>query len=374
MLTTALNALFYYDFRKSRLVYLLFALFAFTIGFRYLVTGDYTILSIFPHLAYETLIRVEYASIGILYITAILFFTSFLGGPRRLLALLLGPELVFLALAMWAPTLILSRSLLPIVCLMGPQLALFIVRVWLPAWREGTSNSITILAGMLLVLTAGIHDLLVTFNRYIFISFVPWAFFVFALINAAMLAGHFNREQHRLDTMITDLSMLLLDKFTGIVILADHLGMVIKASETATRVFGAKLENQPLSHVLKGCPGFDAQWSAMRRGLHPKNALQGYLGASRYKIQVLPYQSSNVLVGAIVRIIPESALDESAILRNFTSREREVADLICKGHDTKQIGEALCISTATVKNHLHNLYKKTGTSNRSELLRTLLMK
>ena len=374
MLTTSLNALFYYDFRKSRLVYLLFAFFAFIIGLRYLATGDYAILSIFPNLAYEVLIRVEYASIGILYITAILFFTSFLGGPRRLLAVLIGPELVFLALAPGAPIVILSRSLFPIVCLMGPQLALFIARVWWPAWREGTSNSMTILAGMLLVLTAGIHDLLVTFNRYILISFVPWAFFLFVLLNAAMLAGHFNSEQRRLDTMITDLSMLLLDKFTGIVIFADHLGIVIKASEAASRIFGDNLKNKPLHHVLKGCSGFEEQWNAMRRDLQPRNELMGFLGAGRYKIQLMPYQSSDAFVGAIVRIIPESTLDESAILCKFTSREREIAELICKGLDTKQIGKALCISTATVKNHLHNLYTKTGTSSRSALLRTLLIK
>jgi DNA-binding CsgD family transcriptional regulator/PAS domain-containing protein len=373
MLAIALNALFYYSFRQQKLGYLFFSLFTVTIGLRYLVTGDYTILSIFSGLGYDALIRIENATISLLFITFILFFMWFLDGPRRFLAILLGPELVYLALAPVAPILILSRCLLPLIFLMILQLGLFTVRAWLPAWREGKSASRTILAGLLFLVTAGIHDALVTLSRYVLVSFLPWAFLIFVFLLAAMMAGHFNSDQRRLETLTADLSKLLLDRFTGAVLFTDNQGIIIRASEAAVHILGDNIENQPLTQGLKGCSDFDAQWSAMARDLQPKNELSGYLGSGRYKINMLPYQStSNELIGAIVRIVPESTLDESAMINKFTARERKVAELICKGLDTKQIAEALFISQATVKTHLHKLYTKTGTTGKADLVRVLL--
>ena len=54
---------------------------------------------------------------------------------------------------------------------------------------------------------------------------------------------------------------------------------------------------------------------------------------------------------------------------NITKREQELIHLIYEGYSNKQIGIRLYISPATVRNHLHNIYEKTGSSNRVELLR-----
>ena len=53
----------------------------------------------------------------------------------------------------------------------------------------------------------------------------------------------------------------------------------------------------------------------------------------------------------------------------ITPREGEVLALMSQGLSNKEIGERLFISTSTVKNHLHNVFEKTGAVNRVELLR-----
>lgn len=43
----------------------------------------------------------------------------------------------------------------------------------------------------------------------------------------------------------------------------------------------------------------------------------------------------------------------------FTKREKEVIGLLCKGYKTKEISEALCISTKTIEKHRSNIIKRT---------------
>lgn len=43
----------------------------------------------------------------------------------------------------------------------------------------------------------------------------------------------------------------------------------------------------------------------------------------------------------------------------FTTREKEVISLLCKGYKTKEISEALCISTKTIEKHRSNIIKRT---------------
>ena len=49
--------------------------------------------------------------------------------------------------------------------------------------------------------------------------------------------------------------------------------------------------------------------------------------------------------------------------------EREVLELLCKGLMNKEIAEELFISTRRVEQHLTSMYRKTGKSNRTELVR-----
>lgn len=53
---------------------------------------------------------------------------------------------------------------------------------------------------------------------------------------------------------------------------------------------------------------------------------------------------------------------------NLTNSEKKVYELICKGHTDMEIAEILFISRHTVKFHARNILRKSGVSNRKELL------
>lgn len=52
---------------------------------------------------------------------------------------------------------------------------------------------------------------------------------------------------------------------------------------------------------------------------------------------------------------------------NLSKRETELLELVLKGLDNRQIASKLYLSISTVKVHVHNILKKTGTNNRQEL-------
>ncbi len=55
-------------------------------------------------------------------------------------------------------------------------------------------------------------------------------------------------------------------------------------------------------------------------------------------------------------------------LYGLTAREEEVANLLMSGFSYNQIGESLFISLPTVKTHVSNIYKKTNSKNKVELI------
>jgi DNA-binding NarL/FixJ family response regulator len=57
----------------------------------------------------------------------------------------------------------------------------------------------------------------------------------------------------------------------------------------------------------------------------------------------------------------------SAKLRSLTLREREIVEMVAQGHINKDIAHRLGISEATVKIHLHNIFKKMRLANRTAL-------
>jgi DNA-binding CsgD family transcriptional regulator len=52
----------------------------------------------------------------------------------------------------------------------------------------------------------------------------------------------------------------------------------------------------------------------------------------------------------------------------LSAREREVAALLVAGHSYKKIAEFLFVSPGTIKTHVLNIYSKTDTRNKLELL------
>jgi DNA-binding CsgD family transcriptional regulator len=54
-----------------------------------------------------------------------------------------------------------------------------------------------------------------------------------------------------------------------------------------------------------------------------------------------------------------------ATMTGLSKRERQVCALIAEGRSNKQIANRLSISLATVKDHVHNILRKTGSPNRA---------
>ncbi|MBI4401131.1 MAG: response regulator transcription factor [Nitrospirae bacterium] len=54
----------------------------------------------------------------------------------------------------------------------------------------------------------------------------------------------------------------------------------------------------------------------------------------------------------------------------LSEREREVLRLLALGKNTKSIADALCISPATVRNHIQHILEKLGAHNRLQALAT----
>jgi DNA-binding NarL/FixJ family response regulator len=55
-------------------------------------------------------------------------------------------------------------------------------------------------------------------------------------------------------------------------------------------------------------------------------------------------------------------------LPTFTSREREILELICQGYNNDQIAELIHLSPKTVEKHKSNLFQKTDTNNTVNLI------
>lgn len=56
---------------------------------------------------------------------------------------------------------------------------------------------------------------------------------------------------------------------------------------------------------------------------------------------------------------------------HLTQREQEIIKWVMKGHTNKEIGDMLFISQHTARNHIYNIFKKTGIKNRFELISKL---
>ena len=61
-------------------------------------------------------------------------------------------------------------------------------------------------------------------------------------------------------------------------------------------------------------------------------------------------------------------IDEISQKYELTAREKEILIFLVQGYSNKDISEKLCISLATVKTHIYNLYIKTGVKSRTGLI------
>jgi DNA-binding CsgD family transcriptional regulator len=175
----------------------------------------------------------------------------------------------------------------------------------------------------------------------------------------------------------------VLDTTSSAVLLFDHNGRVVYANPPAD----ALLSRQTEADLDGGSPAERLQPLSARVSSMVAKVLDG-------RVTELPWTSPLVLsdgsvVGCeVVRLGSEggvSGVAVASLLQPLTTlsglfleafcarhdvspRERDVIDLLLEGCGTADIATRLSISEHTVRDHLKNLYRKTGTRSRSELV------
>lgn len=71
------------------------------------------------------------------------------------------------------------------------------------------------------------------------------------------------------------------------------------------------------------------------------------------------------------RITTERRFEENSRQFNLTSREKEIAKLICEGYSYREVGEELYIAERTVAKHVQNIFEKVRVSSKMELYHRL---
>lgn len=87
----------------------------------------------------------------------------------------------------------------------------------------------------------------------------------------------------------------------------------------------------------------------------------------------LPAELLARLVGVSDKLLtkvktPQVNIADNKDSLDLTSREQEVAELVCQGLTNKKIAAQLNITERTVKQHMTNLFAKTGASDRMKLM------
>jgi DNA-binding CsgD family transcriptional regulator len=192
---------------------------------------------------------------------------------------------------------------------------------------------------------------------------------------AIVLIGYawlIRRYQH-LTERRPDMTGPLLAILQGTAVFADTKGIVVLSPPQAVHFFGHELLGLPLTGILADHIELAEFWAAAMADGRPRLDLEGTINRGRFRVSIYPHHNPfDEIDGALVRIVPEGPIDQAVLEFELTAREKEVAQLMCDGYSRNQIAEALFISVATVKNHMHKIFSKTQTSGQTELVRMLL--
>lgn len=141
------------------------------------------------------------------------------------------------------------------------------------------------------------------------------------------------------------------------------------------KAFGTKAVFQVISDLKECAPKAEPiLWASEISEVESFRALQ--VGARGILKKTLPIQ---IILDCLRTVANGNIWIESSISNQFvgfinrrttprlTPREEEILTLVMRGMKNKQIADALCITTGTVKVHLMHIFEKTGVKDRFEL-------
>ena len=158
-------------------------------------------------------------------------------------------------------------------------------------------------------------------------------------------------REHRPDVVLLDLQMPLMDGISAAEALSDEFRVVMLTySDDEQRVTAA---------IRAGACGY-----LVHGRFEPEELADSVRRAARGETILSPAVAPTVF--AALRRGPEA--DAQGHPYELTPREREVMTLVAEGLSNRAIAERLVLTEKTVKNHVHNTYRKLGVTRRGQAI------
>ncbi len=158
------------------------------------------------------------------------------------------------------------------------------------------------------------------------------------------------------------------------VILFDPQLAVIRANQNTQAVLGREPRaflGQELPSLFAESESIRQSWRVAVTGKEVKSKCS--LNEGEFVMTLSPLLDEfGDLIGGMAIIRKQDSLDAAVAAYGITARERSIILMLMQGITSKEIAEALFIAPNTVKNHVANIYQKTGAGTRVELFRLVL--
>ena len=170
------------------------------------------------------------------------------------------------------------------------------------------------------------------------------------------------------DLIITDIMMDKLDGYDFAKIISksstySHIPFIFLSSKAA---FNDKLQGLKL-----GAIDYVPKPFSISELLQKIDSILSYAGKQKSAIWNKAFGIVNSNNNHPKRNISSRAFEQNCELYHLTTREKDIAKLICQGQKYKDISESLFIAERTVTKHAQNIFEKTQVSNKIELINKL---
>ncbi len=207
--TIAFVSLLFFGFRPSEKTFTTLGIFAFVVGLRPLVTGQYDLVRLLPGIPFDLVIRLEYLTAFLPIPAAVLFFESaFRGiwGPKTRLALLV-PSLVFALLAVVLPLDLLTRSIQFFYPVAIPTILFAVISLGLKI--RGKPGNAGFLLGIAVLGITGLADSLSAGFFATSGSLIPWGLGLFVVLQVATLTQRLLESFKKNESLLVEKELLM---------------------------------------------------------------------------------------------------------------------------------------------------------------------
>jgi DNA-binding CsgD family transcriptional regulator len=150
------------------------------------------------------------------------------------------------------------------------------------------------------------------------------------------------------------------------------------SSDLAVVPLGLAMARQPIRdshryrHFLQRYDVVDVVEVFAHRGSRPQAAIS-LLRTAEQGVFTSEQLTQLSALQALLQLAVANLPPQDDLLSSLTPKERQIALLLRQGASNKELARELDVGLPTVKTHLINLFRKTGVSNRTELVSSLFL-